>query len=131
MVHDVKYFSFEQLLSSTATSPFNTLADFSRGHASHSTLVSSLPIMPAYFTTFLDELAQCGGVVDWVSKFAYDEDLRHEVDILKSKVVGNRQLVTLLGDLDAVRSWILLLGIAPEQKNRLPPLPHLSTNNFH
>ncbi len=68
---------------------------------------------------FLKELALCGEVADWLASFSQSEDLQHEVDILKSKGVGgDHKLVTVLGDLDAVRGWFSQLGVAELKTNK-------------
>ena len=52
--------------------------------------------------------------MNWLASLQ-QTDLQHEVDILKGS--GDNVLVTLLGDLDAVREWFLQLGLLEVASN--------------
>lgn len=74
--------------------------------------LSHVPSANSYFKNFIKELKECKELVTWLSKF---EDLQHEVDILKNS--GDTRLVTVLGDLDAVKSWLIQLKLLDSIEN--------------
>jgi hypothetical protein len=93
-----------------ANMKYQTLSNFIQSTTSLSDVTEQLPTTTGYFKAFLKELGQCREVIDWLATMK-NTDLQHEVDILKSKGLGDNRLVGVLGDLNAVSGWFAQLGL--------------------
>jgi hypothetical protein len=111
---DPQYHSFELLVNQSQK--MHTLADFvTSSEVLQSTGGYHITLPAPHLLPFIREFSLCQELIEWMTTFLKNDDLRHEVDILKSKMMGDKQFVAVLGDLDAVRGWLQQLGIARPQ----------------
>lgn len=109
VVKDQSYTQLESLVEVNYTS----LDHFTRNNPK---LSNRLPVVQQHFKRFIVELGQSDDVVKWIATFKDNEDPQHEVDILKGS--GDHRLVAVLGDLDAVKSWLTQLGLVDGVVNK-------------
>ena len=100
---DPYFRSLQLLVQQDKAAKVHTLREFSQ-------VSIDIPSFAPHVTELVRELQNSSELLVWITSLG-NESLQHEINILKSKMVGDTHLVSLLGDLETVKETLFRLGL--------------------